>query len=237
MSERDKKLPERARRGEIDAFLRRAELTPRYASSQPAGRLLFAMDATASREPTWDIACQIQGEMFRAAEAAGGLAVQLCYYGGMGFCHVTPWLRDSKELLRLMSGVRCLAGATQIGRVLEHAYCEARSQRINAAVFVGDCMEEDPDRLIDLSGKLGMRGIPLFVFHEGFDPAAAATFQHMARISGGAYSRFDAASANQLKDLLSAVATYATGGREALLELGRGGNTLVKRLAHQLEGR
>jgi len=236
MSERDRKLPERARRSEIDAFLRRAALTPHRPTNQSVGRLLFAMDATASREPTWDLACEIQGEMFRAAAAAGGLAVQLCYYGGLGFFRATPWLRESGELLRLMGSVRCLAGSTQIKRVLQHACSEARSERINAVVFVGDCMEEDPGRLVDLSAQLGMRGIPLFVFHEGFEPAAAGTFQRMAQVSGGAYCRFDAASADQLKDLLGAVAAYAAGGREAMLEWSRDAGPLVRRLAHQLRG-
>ena len=136
MSDRNPKLPKRADRAELDAFLRRAELVPGSVS----GRLLFAMDATASREPTWDMACKIQGEMFSAA--SGGLEVQLCHYGGPGFFHATPWMRNSDELLRNMSAVRCLAGGTQIAAVLRHACVETRRTRINAAVFVGDCMEE-----------------------------------------------------------------------------------------------
>src|SRR3546814_9870581 len=36
------------------------------------GRLIFAMDATASREPTWDRACRLQGEMFKETAALGG---------------------------------------------------------------------------------------------------------------------------------------------------------------------
>ena len=45
-------------------------------------RLIFAMDATASREPTWDRACQVQGQMFLETAALGGLEVQLVYYRG-----------------------------------------------------------------------------------------------------------------------------------------------------------
>jgi len=234
MSERDKKLPERAGRSEIDAFLRHVELAPSDTSGKPAGRLLFAMDATASREPTWDMACQIQGEMFRAAGSVGGLEVQLCHYGGPGFFHVTPWLRKSGELLRQMSAARCLAGATQIGSVLQHACSETRRDHVDAVVFVGDCMEENPDRLIELAGNLGMRGTPLFVFHEGYDSTAAKTFRSMARVSRGAYSHFDGSSADQLKELLGAVATYAAGGRKALLEFDHGRGTIVHRLTSQL---
>lgn len=231
MSDQDSKLPRRADRGELDAFLRRAELAPGTVS----GRLLFAMDATASREPTWDMACEIQGEMFSAG--AGGLEVQLCHYGGPGFFHTTPWVRNSHELLRHMSAVRCLAGGTQIAAVLRHACAETRRARIDAAVFVGDCMEENQRKLVDLAAQLGMRGTPLFIFHEGFEPTAAAAFKEMARVSRGAYCRFDARSAAQLKELLGAVAAYAAGGHDALLTFSRASGAEVRRLTRQLEER
>ena len=38
------------------------------------------------------------------------------------------------------------------------------------------------------------------------------------KASGGAFCSFDAAAADRLKQLLGAVAAYASGGREALLE-------------------
>lgn len=229
MSDRNSKLPKRADRTELDAFLRRAELVP----GAVTGRLLFAMDATASREPTWDMACKIQGEMFSAA--SGGLEVQLCHYGGPGFFNATPWVRDSQELLRHMSAVRCLAGGTQIASVLRHACGEARQARVNAAVFIGDCIEESHGKLVDLAAQLGMRGTPLFLFHEGYDPTAATAFRQMARVSRGAYCRFDASSAAQLKELLGAVAAYAAGGHDALLKFSRASGPEVRRLTQQLE--
>ena len=63
---------------------------------------------------------------------------------------------------------------------------------------------------------------------------AGRGFRELARLTGGAYCPFDAESAQQLKDLLSAVAVYAAGGRRALLEYGKakGGNIL--RLTHQI---
>ena len=36
-------------------------------------------------------------------------------------------------------------------------------------------MEEKADRLCRLAGQLGALGVPIFLFHEGFDPDAAAT--------------------------------------------------------------
>ena len=54
-----------------------------------AGRLIFALDATMSRQPTWDIACKLQGEMFETARALGGLDVQLVYFRGFGECRAS----------------------------------------------------------------------------------------------------------------------------------------------------
>ena len=61
----------------VSAFLRKVESLPvqvRPASGRRA-RLLFAVDATASRQPSWDRACHLQGEMFMATKDLGGLGV------------------------------------------------------------------------------------------------------------------------------------------------------------------
>jgi hypothetical protein len=137
----------------------------------------------------------------------------------------------------MMTSVYCRAGETQIRKVLAHAINETKQRRIGALVFVGDCAEEDVDRLGALAGELGVLGVPVFMFHEGRDPVAAFAFKEIARLSGGAYCRFDESSAQTLQDLLSAVAVFAAGGRPALEDLAdrRGGD--VKRIAHQLQGR
>ncbi len=221
---------------EIDAFLSKVAATPR-ARSGAGGRLIFAMDATASRQPTWDTACQIQGQMFSETATLGGLALQLCYYRGFGEFRASDWVQDSAGLIGLMSRVYCLGGHTQIARVLRHALAEHRRRKIDALVFVGDCMEENVDDLCALAGELGLLSVPLFVFHEGHDPVAATAFQQMARLTNGAYCRFDAGSAQQLKALLSAVAVYAAGGRRALQDLGDREGGVVKQLAHQVTKR
>jgi hypothetical protein len=134
-----------------------------------------------------------------------------------------------------MSSVFCLGGQTQIGRVLEHALTETRRTKVDALVFVGDCMEEDADALCHSAGELGLLGVPVFVFHEGGEPLARRTFEQVARLSRGAYCPFDANSARQLKDLLSAVAVYAAGGHRALEDYGRrGGSQDVLRLTAQI---
>jgi hypothetical protein len=207
--------PARGKASDVDKFLRQVAAVPPRAPGT-RGRLLFAMDATASREPSWDRACQIQGEMFSATDALGGLEVQLVFYRGFGECKASPWVADSAALVQRMTAVRCLGGHTQIGRVLSHAIKETRKKRVNAVVFVGDAMEEPVDDLAQAAGELGILGVPVFIFHEGNDPVAAQGFCQIAKLSKGAYCSFDTASADQLRELLSAVAVYAAGGRAAL---------------------
>lgn len=214
---------------EIDAFIRQVRATPAGKTGSKPGRLLFAMDATASREPTWDRACHIQSEMFSETAALGGLSVQLAYYRGFGEFSASAWMTDTKTLLREMTGVTCRGGQTQIARLLDHIIKETGRERIQAAVFVGDAFEDDLDAVCHRAGQLGMLGVPLFIFHEGGDGAARRAFEEVARLTKGACCPFDSHSAQQLKDLLAAVAVYAAGGRRALESFSerRGGTALL----------
>jgi hypothetical protein len=157
------------------------------------------------------------------------LEIQLAYYGGFAGFGASPWHANAAELLAAMGRVRCEGGQTQIARVLGHARDEARQRKVNALVFVGDCMEEDVDTLCRLAGDLGLLGVPAFMFHEGDDGAAEAAFRQIARLTAGAYCRFDMGSARQLRELLAAVAVFAAGGRKALADHGRarGGAALL----------
>ncbi len=228
------KLPA-ATGNDVSAFLKKVAATPVRKEAGRTGRLLFAMDATASREPTWDQACHLQGEMFTATDSLGGLSVQLCYYRGFNEFHVLDWCNDNAVLLRQMSAVRCLGGHTQISRILKHALAAHREQSIQAVVFVGDAVEESPDSLCDLAGRLGLQNIPLFMFQEGAQPRVRSTFQQMAQLSGGAWAPFDLNSAHQLKELLSAVAVFAAGGRSALEHLSKRSGDQIKRLTRQMK--
>jgi len=204
---------------EVDAFLARVKsMTPAIVSGR--GRLIFAMDATMSRQPTWDLALGLQADMFRAVKEVGGLDVQLVYFRGHGETRASKWVSDPEALARLMAGVSCQGGFTQIRKVLAHARRESKAAKVNAVVFVGDCMEESIDDLGDLAGQLGLLGVPVFLFQEGRDANAERAFKEIARLTRGAYCRFDAGSARQLRELLAAVAVYATGGRKALKDYG-----------------
>ena len=234
MVDKPYKLPIKSTSAEVDAFLAKVAGMPVVKSAGVRGRLIFAMDATASREPSWDVACNIQAEMFKDTAALGGLDIQLCYYRGFNEFFTSAWLSSSAGLLEQMTGVHCAGGMTQVRRVFEHAVRESRRAGVNALVFVGDCMEEDVDQVCALGGQLGILGIPAFLFHEGFDPVAKRTFSELARLTKGAYCRFDASSASQLRDLLGAVAVYAAGGRKALEHLGDQKGGLVRQLTDQM---
>lgn len=212
----------------VDAFLHNLNTQPvpfqGGAQGGNGGRLLFAMDATASREHSWDMAARIQGTMFEAVQDIGGLAVQLAFFRGFGEFKVSAWQTNAQDIQRLMSSVFCMAGQTQVEKVLKHARNEATRAGVRAVVYVGDCFEENVDAVGQVAGELGLIGVPVFVFHEtgheigrgGQDGVAERAFRHIAKLSGGAYAHFDASSAEKLKKLLAAVAVFAAGGRSAL---------------------
>jgi len=199
---------------EIARFLHQSKAIAQFVDKQP--RLLFAIDATASRQPTWNSARRLQQEMFRATDKIATLSVQLCYYRGFQELSASRWLTDSAQLAQLMGRVQCEGGHTQIARLLRHAQQEHGKAPVRAVVFIGDAVEENPDTLCNLAGQCGILQLPLFVFQEGRGSAVEQTFRSMAKLSGGAYARFDASSASTLAALLGAVASYAAGGRAAL---------------------
>ena len=200
----------------VDAFLQAVDKTPPAVKSDGRGRLVFSLDATASRQPTWDQAMALQNDMFVNTRGIGDLDVQLVYYRGYDECRASKWLKNADQVVTMMRKVSCLAGATQINRVLKHAIAEARRTPVQALVFIGDCVEEDVDMLGSLAGQCGLLCMPVFVFQEGRDPTTERAFKEMARLSNGAYARFDQASAKHLSELLKAVAVYAAGGLKAL---------------------
>ena len=214
---------------DVSAFLQKVTSTPARSAPGSTGRLIFAMDATASRQPTWDHASHLQREMFDAAATAGQLELQIAFFRGFGEFRATSWTQDSRALIRPLSKVTCLGGHTQIGKVLKHTLRQTAEKKVNALVYVGDCMEEDTDHLCHLAGQIGMQGVPIFTFQEGYDPVAEACFRQISKLTNGAFCRFDSGSAALLKTLLKAVAVYATGGRQALENYSQkvGGETLL----------
>ena len=217
---------------QVDSFLAKAAQIP--AVSQVKGRLIFAIDATMSRQATWDRAANIQTDMFSAAGAAGGLAVQLVYFRGFGEFQASQWTTSSSALAKRMREVHCVSGGTQLCRVLAHVNSEARKTKITALVYIGDCFEESADVASSEAAKLALLGVRAFMFHEGFDAGAAMVFQEIARLTHGVYARFDAGAARQLRELLTAAAVYAAGGAAALKDYGARVGGEVLRLSRQI---
>lgn len=208
---------ERSSRADIDAFVARARTTAPATGAR--GRLMFALDATMSRQPTWDRACRIQAEMFEETGKIGGLDIQLVYFRGFDECRASRWISNAGRLRDIMTRIDCRGGLTQIRKVLKRAIDETRRERVQAVVYVGDSMEENVDELCARAGELGLLKVPVFVFQEGSNQAASAAFAEIARLSGGAHLTFSAGSADELRRLLRAVAVYAAGGRQALADM------------------
>jgi hypothetical protein len=219
---------------EIAAFVQRARTLAPARPDGKQGRLMFALDATMSRQGTWDMACSLQAGMFREAAALGGLAIQLVYYRGFAECRASGWVNDAQRLTGLMERIDCRGGHTQIGRVLAHAQKETAHEKVQALVFVGDAMEEAVDDLAAAAGKLGLLNVPALMFQEGHDAVAERAFREIARLTHGAYCRFDAGAADTLKELLRAAAIFASGGLKALSQSpsgkAHGGRLLLEQL-------
>jgi len=222
-------------RSDIDAFLARVRTLAPAAAAGQRGRLIFALDATMSRQPTWDSACQLQADMFREAASIGGLDIQLVYYRGISECRASRWVSQTEHLADLMTRIDCRGGHTQIGKILAHARQETEKNKVQALVFVGDAMEEPIDDLCAGAGELGLRGIPAFMFQEGSDAIAEQAFREIARLTRGAYCRFDPGAAHQLAELLRAAAAYAAGGMRALADLSGRSGSGPSRLLEQLK--
>jgi hypothetical protein len=218
-------------RHDIEAFLGQVRALGPAVAPGERGRLIFSLDATMSRQPTWDTACSLQADMFREAASIGGLDIQLVYYRGLAECRATQWISQAGRLADLMSRIDCRGGHTQIGKVLAHACRETEKKKVQALVFVGDAMEEPIDDLCAAAGKLGLFGVRAFMFQEGHDDIAERAFREIARLTHGAYCRFSPGAAHELGELLRAVAAYAAGGLKALsARRGAGAIKLIEQL-------
>ena len=234
MSDPGHKLSKEVSCIDVDAFLAKIQKLPVSKSNTERGRLIFGIDATASREPLWDQACHIQGEMFQETASLGGLDIQLVYYKGFMEFVATPWVGNATNLLSHMTTIRCAAGQTQIARVFKHAISEAKEGSVQALIFIGDAMEENPDALNNLAGQLGILRVPIMMFQDGYDAVVERAFRDIARLSNGAYCQFDSSSAEKLKELLCAVAVFVAGGHKELTKYSKTRGALVKQLTHQL---
>ena len=199
----------------VDKFLAKATGRP-----QGVGRIVFAIDATASRGPTWDMARGLTGDMIREATSVGRLELQLVFFRGGSDsrqeCVASDWISDPIRFAQIMARVECRAGYTQITRALVHAKRESAKSKVNAVVLIGDACEPAEDNLDRLLPEATELKTPVFAFLEGQSSEAETGFRKIADLSGGAFGRFDAGGVKQLGGLLKAVAAFAAGGAQAL---------------------
>ena len=222
----------------VEAFLDEARKVP--APHQKAGRarLIFALDATMSRQPTWDLALPVAaGRCREAGSAFGGLDVQLVYFRGFGECRASHFVAGGAGLGRADGADRGAAAARRRSlKVLNHVRDEARQAPVGALVYVGDAMEERVDDLAAVAGELGLLGVKAFMFHEGrrCEPPAHAFRRdrqaHRRRLCAHSMLR----RPPRLAALLAAAAAYAAGGRPALERQARDGGEVARALLTQM---
>ena len=149
---------------EVAAFIAKMKtLAP--SRSADRGRLIFAMDATMSRAPTWDMALALQGDMFSAVKEVGGLDVQLVYFRGLGECRASKWVSDPDGARSPDdAGLLRMAASRRSARCSATRSMKSKQRKVNALVYVGDCMEEQVDRLCARAGELALArraGVPV----------------------------------------------------------------------------
>jgi hypothetical protein len=210
--------------GDLAAFLDEVKATHALAAR---GRLIFGLDATASRNRTWDMATTLTAGMFREASAVGSLDLQLVYYRGDRECRASGWVSDTDRLVKIMTKIACEPGETQIERILAHAIKETAKLQVNALVFIRDAIEESLDILAARARELGRLGAPVFMFQEGNDPGVSERFRTLRRTRAALTRSSTQGPQSNWANCLRAVARFATGGIAALEGRKDAGSTLL----------
>ncbi len=208
---------ERTRMNNALAQLGKAEEKRRIA--RRAGKLIFGLDLTGSREAGLKQARLATAAMFDAIRAFGKVEMKLVYYRGINECRESQWCSDADVLCRSMLKLACERGSTQIAKLLRLAL--GQTEKLSAVVFVGDHCEENLEEMHALAAMLRDKQIPLFVFHECADHdewslRAKPVFRRMAEISGGVYVEFKPDSGEVLKELLPTIAAFSAAGIDGL---------------------
>jgi hypothetical protein len=179
-------------------------------------RIGFLVDATASRENTWEQAQTIQAKMFRSASGLRALKLRLVYFGGNRLTKLN-WNDNARNIAAHMAEVRCHSGLTQIIPGLQAFIDEKPENRADAIILIGDCFEEDAATAAKTAALLKAKGIKVFSFIEGEDWTAHSVFKTLATVTGGKFAKFG--NELPLDDLCEGVALMTSGGEKALTRL------------------
>jgi hypothetical protein len=177
-------------------------------------RLVFAFDATGSREPAWDTARQVTDALVRALP--GELDVALAVHGGSRLHTFTEFTANPRTLRDRAGGITCIPGFTRMLPILSGSLKRAG---VRVVIYIGDVFEESLAQGRKLADAMAARGIKLVVLHDTSDPSArhhAEIFNDLTRRTGGCVLPFDANAPNKLRELLAALAVFAVGGTALL---------------------
>lgn len=158
--------------------------------------IIFAVDATASREQFWNESMAMQNNLFSVIKGLDlNLNVQLVSYGGLSSFTESSWHNSASMLKYSMEQIKCNAGGSQIGKVLQHTLSATSSKDVHALVFVGDSCEEKIKKLIPLAEQLKDKKVFPFIFDDGKNSTARNSntekaFQAMADSGGGVCASF-----------------------------------------------
>ncbi|MCD8566387.1 MAG: VWA domain-containing protein [Alphaproteobacteria bacterium] len=180
------------------------------------GRVGFIIDATGSRESTWNEAQKIQTDMFSSVAGKGGLKLKLTHFGGSTLS-VHEWMDDPNAVASKMKEVSCMLGLTQIIKALEAFLVDNPKEAASSIILVGDSFEENIEELGPFCEKLKNQGTKVFSFLEGDDLQAKQAFSMLSEKTGGAFAVFG--KDMPLEDLCQGVALMAVGGTAALRHL------------------
>lgn len=183
------------------------------AVSERRPRLVFGIDATASREPAWEAAKKITDSLFTTLP--GELDVALAVHGGGVVSMFSAFSSDVQRFRDLAAGVSCRAGHTQLVPLMQRT---REHPDVKVFLYIGDCFEESEEEAYEAADALKARGIRAVMLHDASsgDMAARRVFEEIAKRTGGVCLDFYGGDRQAMKNIFEAVAVLAVGGIKLL---------------------
>ncbi len=190
--------------------------------------ICFVIDATGSRQHSWQQAQRTQAEMFDAVKSAGNLKLSIVCHRGNRVSDLGTFATPA-DAKRSMAAVSCEAGNTEIIGSLK----AAMGKKPSTIIMIGDCFEENFGDLQQVCSKLAAEQIRVYAFVEGNDPNGQHAYKMAADLTGGIFQPFG--SGLDLSDLCVAAAVFDVGGQQAFDKLIASGHAGAKALEHQVK--
>ena len=190
--------------------------------------ICFVIDATGSRQASWQQAQRTQAEMFDAVKTAGNLKLSIvCHRGGS--VKDLGSFASPDDAKRRMAEVSCESGNTRIVDSLQSAL----GKKPSTIIMVGDCFEESFTDLQKVCTQLAAQKIRVYAFVEGNESSGQRAYKMAADMTDGIFQPFG--SGLDLSDLCVAAAVFDVGGQQAFDKLIASGHKGAKALEHQVK--